>query len=122
MGTPQERKFQRFNLSYPVRVKFRSGDSTAEIDVVSRNISIGGLLLESGRPISLGSPIEFMITLTGPPMSRSITLEGAGRVVRLEKETKNKKKRKFGIAVACAQPVAQIEDYLSAASKTGWVH
>ena len=119
MGTPPERKFQRFNLSYPVHVKFRSGDSTAEIDVVSRNISIGGLLLESGRPISLGSPIEFMITLTGPPMSRSITLEGSGRVVRLEKDSK---KRRFGIAVACAQPVAQIEDYLSAASKNGWIN
>lgn len=91
----------------------------AEIDVVSRNISIGGLLLESGLPIPHGSPVEFMITLTGPPISRSISLEGSGRVVRLETDTKTSRSR---IAVECAQPVAQIQDYLSAASKNKWVN
>jgi len=113
MGTPPERKFQRFNLSYPVRVKFLSGDSMVEIDTVSRNMSIGGLLLESTCLIPYRSPVEFTITLTGLPISRLMKLGGAGEVVRLEPGAA---KDRFGIAIACAQPIYRIEDYLSAAS------
>jgi hypothetical protein len=113
MGTPPERKFQRFNLSYPVRVKFTSGYSIVEVDAVSRNISIGGLLLESPCLIPCRSPVEFTITLrTGLPNSRLIKLGGAGEVVRLEPGAANDR---FGIAVACAEPICH-EGYLSATS------
>jgi len=111
--TPPERKFQRFNLSYPVRVKFPSRYSVVEVDAVSRNISIGGLLLESTCLIPHRSPVEFTITLTGLPISRLIKLGGAGEVVRLESGTAE---GRFGIAVACAEPISHIEDYLSATS------
>ena len=113
MDTPQERKFQRFNLSYPVRVRFPSGSSMVEVEIVSRNISIGGLLLESTCMIPHGSSVEFTITLTGLPISRLIKLGGAGEVVRLEPGAA---KDRFGIAIECAQPIHRIEDYLSAAS------
>ena len=113
MDTPQERKFQRFNLSYPVRVRFPSGSSMVEVEIVSRNISIGGLLLESTCMIPHGSAVEFTITLTGLPISRLIKLGGAGEIVRLEPSAA---KDRFRIAIACAQPICRIEDYLSAAS------
>jgi len=112
MGTPPERKFQRFNFIYPARVKFPSGYSIVEVDTVSRNISIGGLLLESTCLIPYRSPVEFTITLTGLPISRLIKLGGAGEVVRLDRGAA---KDKFGIAVACAEPISHIEGYLSAA-------
>jgi|SRR5579864_2452893 len=57
------------------------------------------------------SPIEFTITLRGEPISRPIKLTGTGEVVRVEPgETVNG----FGIAIACSQPITQIEDYLTA--------
>jgi hypothetical protein len=112
-GTPPERKFQRFNLTYPVRVRFPSGDSIIEVDAVSRNISIGGLLLESTCLIPYRSLVKFTITLRGLPISRLIKLGGAGEVVRLEPGAANDR---FGIAVACAEPICHIEGYLSATS------
>jgi hypothetical protein len=41
----QKRKFRRFKLRYPVHVKFRSGELASELDTVSGNVSVGGLLL-----------------------------------------------------------------------------
>jgi hypothetical protein len=113
METPEERRFQRFDLSYPVHVKFPSGNATAEVDAVTRNISIGGLLLESTRRIPYRSPVEFEITLAGPPISRLFQLGGAGEVVRVEPGATTDR---FAIAVVCAQPIYQIEAYLSAAT------
>jgi hypothetical protein len=112
MSTPHERRFRRFNLSYQVHVRFPSGDSVAEVDAVSRNISICGLLLESTLPIPCRSQLEFTIIL-GDPIPRLIKLGGRGEVVRLEAGATT---NTFGIAVACAEPIHQIENYLPDAS------
>lgn len=110
MGASYERRFRRFDLSYPVHVKFASGNSVVEVDAVSRNVSLGGLLLDSTSPIPHGSQVEFMITL-GDAIPRLIILGGAGDVVRVDQR---KEANMFGIAVACAQPIHQIESYLPA--------
>ena len=108
MGAWCERKFRRFDLSYPVHVKFASGESTVEVDAVSRNVSLGGLLLDSKSPIPYGSQVEFTITLGGA-IPRLIILGGTGEVVRVDQW---EQESRFGIAVACAQPIHQIESYL----------
>ena len=111
MGASQERKFRRFNFECRVRVKFPSGDVTAEAGCFIRNISLGGLLLEAACSIPCGTPVEFIITVGGGTISRPVKLTGAGEVVRLEpKETPNK----FGIALAFSQPIAQMEYVLAA--------
>jgi PilZ domain len=102
MGTPQKRKFRRFNLEYLVHVRFPSGNAMAEVDAVTRNISLRGLLVESACLIPYRSPVEFSITLRGGPISRSIELTGAGKVVRVEP---GKTADGFGIAVACSHPL-----------------
>ena len=102
-GASYERKFQRFNLRLPVHVRFSSGEANA----ISNNISIGGLLLESNRLIPDHSGIEFTITVGGEA-PRSIILGGTGEVVRVERADPST----FRIAVACAQPLHQIERYL----------
>lgn len=108
MGPSYERRFRRFDLSYPVHVKFASGGSTVEIDAVSRNVSLGGLLLDATAVIPRGSRVEFTITLGGA-IPRLIILGGTGEVVRVDQfEDANR----FGIAVACIQPIHQIESYL----------
>ncbi len=108
MGASYERRFRRFDLSYPVHLKVASGDTKLEVDAVSRNVSLGGLLLDSTSPIPHGSRVEFTITLGGA-IPRLIVLGGTGEVVRVEQ---HEEENRFGIAVACAQPMQQIESYL----------
>jgi hypothetical protein len=82
-------------------VRFDSGNAVAEVDAVTKNISLGGLLLESACLIPCGSPVEFTITLQ--PMSR-VKLTGDGEVVRVEPaETAGG----FWIAVACSHPITE---------------
>ena len=113
MATPENRKYRRFNLKCPVHLTFRSGDSMMEVDTVSRDLSVHGLLLESNRVIPYRTPVEFTITLQAGPTARPIYLSGKGEVVRVGPgETANR----VGIAVECAEPIAQIGDHLSRAA------
>ena len=108
MGKPQERKFRRFKLQYLVQVRFPSGSAMAEIDAVTRNISVGGLLLESGCLIPYRSSVEFTITVEGGSISRPVKLTGAGKVVRVEA---GEMADGFGIAVACSESLTtQVND------------
>ena len=86
----------------------------AEVDAVSRNISQGGLLLESACLIPYRTPVELTITMRGRPISRPIKLTGTGEVVRVEP---GERAYAFGIAVACSQPMTQMEGYLTAGSE-----
>ena len=106
MRTLDKRKFRRFNLEYVVSLRFPSGDVMAEAGAVTRNISLGGLLLESASVIPYGTPVEFMITLRGGLISRPVKLTGAGQVVRVQP---GEAADKFAIAVACSQPITQLE-------------
>lgn len=110
MATQHERKFRRFKLKYHVRVSFQSGYASDTVEAVTRNISVGGLLLESARLIPYLCPVEFTITVQGGTVARPITLAGTGEVVRVEaRELADI----FGIAVACRQPITQLADYFA---------
>jgi hypothetical protein len=110
MHTLDKRKFRRFKLEYPVRVRFPSGDVVTEAGAVSRNISLGGLLLESACLIPYRTPVEFAITVRAGPIFRPVKLRGSGEIVRVEPgETADK----FAIAVECSQPITQIEHVLA---------
>jgi PilZ domain-containing protein len=101
---PRERRFRRFNLEQLVHVRFDSGNAKAEVDAVTKNICLGGLLLESACLIPCGSSVEFTIGLQRGPMSPLLKLTGSGKVVRVEPaETAGG----FGIAVECSQPITE---------------
>jgi len=111
MDTRQERKFRRFDLEWSAHVKFPSGDPIAEIDAVTRNISHCGLLLESASLIPHRTSVEFTITVPGRSTSQPINITGTGEVVRIEpRETAER----FGIAVACSNPLTLMERHLPA--------
>lgn len=78
---PRERKFRRFSLRYPVHVEFHSGNSVLELDAVSNNVSIGGMLLETASLIPPHSLVSFVMTVQGGPVLRPIQLKGEGEVV-----------------------------------------
>lgn len=103
----QQRRFRRFNLRYPVRVKFHVGTAVAELDAVSNNVCIGGLLLETARRIPPHSLVSFVMTVQGGPVIRPIQLTGEGEVVRVEPRTSA---AGFAVAVECKRPVTQITD------------
>jgi hypothetical protein len=105
-----ERKHRRFSLRYPVFVKFTSGSSTQELPAFSRNLSIGGLLLEAPAAIPQDCPISFTLTVKQQKAVRPIQLAGEGRVVRVESA---KEDGKFTIAVECSRPISELE-YLAA--------
>lgn len=80
----------------------------AEVDAVIRNISLGGLFLESASPVPPRSPVEFTIIVRGGSISRPIKLKGVGEVVRVGPGGST---NRFGIAVACKQPLSQIQHH-----------
>jgi hypothetical protein len=105
----EERRHRRYNLSYPVRLVLRSGDILSDIEAMSRNVSIGGLLLETTSMIPYGSEVAFVITVKGNPVVRPIDLVGEGNVVRVEATSESA----IRIAVQCKNAIAHIEDYFS---------
>jgi hypothetical protein len=110
-SSPQERKYRRFRLQYPVRVKVHSAALIAEFEAVSRDISICGLLLETSSMIPQHTPVSFIVTVEGSELGRPIQLVGEGKVVRVDPKAAEEV---FAIAVECARPITQIDHYLEA--------
>ena len=106
---PQERKYRRFSLQYPVRVKVHSAELMVEFEAVSRNISIGGLLLETASMIPQHTPVSFIVTVEHSELGRPIHFAGEGRVVRVDPKAAEEV---FAIAVECARPITQIDRHL----------
>ena len=109
MGERQERKYRRFKMGYPVRVTFQAGGPVVEVESISKNVSIGGLLLESTSMIPEHTPVTFIIRIEGERSGRPIYLAGEGQTVRVESVGEA-----FAIAVECETVITQLEDYLPA--------
>lgn len=107
---PQERKHRRFSLQYPVRLKIHSADSMVELDAVSRNISIGGLLLETSSMIPQHTPVSFVVTAWSADIVRPIQFVGEGEVVRVYAKTAE---QAFAIAVECKRPITRSDEPLA---------
>jgi len=60
-----------------VRVMLQSDGSLSQIEAISRNVSICGLLLEARLPIPQDNEVSFVMTLQGKTMTHPIKLVGA---------------------------------------------
>ena len=109
----RQRKHRRFDLCYPVQVKFRRGQFSAEIAATTRNVSIGGMLLQAASEIPQDTPIRFVMTIQGGPVVRPIRVTGEGKVVRVERGSPE---QEFAIAVQCLSRVTQLRQCLPTAS------
>lgn len=108
----KQRKYRRFNLHYPVLVKFQQGHFPAEIETTSKNVSIGGLLLQASAEIPPHTRVSFTMIIQGGRAVRPIHVIGEGNVVRVERGSQE---QEFAIAVQCLTPVTQIRQSLPAA-------
>jgi hypothetical protein len=105
----QERKYRRYNLKCPVLMTFQSGGSTAAVEGVSKNVSIGGLLVRSSSMIPQYAPVTFTIHVVGEQTGRPIQLGGEGHVVRVESRAAD---GTYWIAVQCRTAIIHLEEYL----------
>lgn len=105
---PQGRRYRRFKLKYPVRLLFPTDDGISSVNTFSRDVSIGGLSLRCPVSIPEHSAVSFVMSLRGRTL-RPIELMGEGEVVRVEH---GGIEGEFSIAVACRNPITQIEPYL----------
>jgi hypothetical protein len=105
------RRYRRFNLEFPVLIKFQSISHTDQIEAVSKNVSVGGLLVRSSLMIPEHAHVTFVLTVHGEEAVRPIHLAGEGEIVRVQREEAN---AAFVMAVKCKAPVTQLEEYLPA--------
>jgi PilZ domain len=101
-----KRKYLRFNLSYPVRLRLQDPGVSSEIQAISRNVSIGGLLLETSSAIPKDSQVSFVMAIEGNQVVHPIELIGEASVVRVEVMPGSA----FRVALECKNPIEQIEN------------
>jgi len=82
--------------------------SVSSFDTVSRNVSLGGMLLDSKTPVPKDSSVFLTMTLGGQPMNRTLQITAEGRVVRLAEDESG-----FAIAVEFTRPLSRIEHLLT---------
>ena len=108
MGNRQERKHRRFHLECPVCVTFQAAGSVSELETISENVSIGGLLVKSAAMIPEHTPVTFIINVQGEQAVHPICLVGEGKIVRVESSG-----AAFAVAIKCEVPITQLDDYLA---------
>jgi hypothetical protein len=106
-GRP-ERKHRRFLASYPVELKVYSEGTASDLQAITQNVSVGGLLLVTASPVPNHCPVDFVMTLHGGQLIRPIRVVGQGEVVRVEPLGPG---AGFAVAIKCKR---EIERNLSA--------
>jgi PilZ domain len=105
---PEERKHRRFALRCPVRVRFYFGNSVSvsELEAVSDNISLSGLLLQANSPIPQARKVSFTVMVRGHQTVGPSELTGEGEVVRVEPHRSG---TGFAFAIECKSAMSALE-------------
>jgi len=102
----QTRKYRRYRLQAPVKVSFPLGDSVLELSAVTRDVSEGGMLVESNVPLPRDSHVFLSMNVQSRDEERTVFLQGHGAVVRVEQERSN-----YVIALRCTRPLCEVESH-----------
>ena len=109
----KERRHHRFDLQFPVCLSFPSGGTIRELEAISENVSIGGLLLKADDQIPPRTRVSLTMEVKSPESQRPVRLVARGEVVRVEALGPG---GGFAIAVQCQQPITAMKGHLPAAS------
>ena len=107
----KERRHRRFDLQFPVSLSFPSEGAVRELEGISRNVSIGGLLLKVNDPVPVRTRVSLPMEVQGPWTGRPVRLRGEGEVVRVERLESG---AGFAIAIACNRPIAELKQHVPA--------
>lgn len=105
---PGQRKHRRYDLQCPVRLQLPQMPSVSSLDTANRNVSLGGMLLDSKIPVPKDSWVFLTMTCGEQAMNRTLQITAAGRVVRLAEDESG-----FAISVEFARPLSRIEHLLT---------
>jgi hypothetical protein len=106
------RRYRRFDLHFPVFLKFYVAGAIREIKAQSQNVSIGGLLLKTDEDISLGTQVKLTMELRSFNGGRPVHLLAEGKVVRVEPLAA---RAGYEMAIECRRPITEVWDDLPAA-------
>ena len=107
----KERKYRRFELHFPVSLSYPWDGVVHEMETISKNVSVGGLLVTASDQVPLHTPVSLTMNVVGPRFRRPVRLSGEGEVVRVESLGPAEG---FAIAVECKSPIKEIENHLPA--------
>jgi PilZ domain len=110
---PEKRKHRRFVVRYPVQVRFHFGNSVSELQAVSDNVSLGGLLLQADSPLPQSHPVSFIVRVRGHHIVGPRELGGEGEVVRVEPHRSG---TGFAIAIKCKRAISELEPDLASSA------
>jgi hypothetical protein len=108
----KERKHRRFPLQFPVALSFPSGGAVRELTGISKNVSVGGLLLRANDPVPVRTQVNLTMAVQDSRLRHPVRLLGKGEVVRVERLESG---AGFAIAIECKRPLTEVENHLQAA-------
>jgi hypothetical protein len=111
---PQERRHRRFSLCYPVAVKVNVGSASSEIQAVSNNLSLGGILMHADSALPPYCHVKFIMTVQEHHIIGPTKIAGEGEVIRVQPHHSG---TGFAIAVRCDRPPSAMEGFLSSTAR-----
>jgi PilZ domain len=108
---PQERRYRRFSLCYPVAVKVDLGSASSEIQAVSNNLSLGGILVHADSALPQHCHVNFIMTVQDHNIIGPTKIVGQGEVIRVQPHHSG---TGFAIAVRCEHPPSAMGGFLPA--------
>jgi hypothetical protein len=102
MGDSSRRRYQRFAFRYRISVRLGGQGSGVQLEGITKNVSVGGILLESSTPVPRGSAVSFAIVAQTEMAIHPIEFIGEGKVVRVEADPKT---AGYSIALKCIEPI-----------------
>jgi PilZ domain len=102
MSVLDRRSHARFALRCRAQVEFTFVGTSSRLDCVTRNVSIGGLLIESPALVPEHMSVNFSITADGRQMVPALEFTGAGEVVRVQPDPSGEG---CVVAIKAARPI-----------------
>lgn len=103
------RKYRRFDLQFPVSLFCSAGEVARRIEGTSKNVSLGGLLVNTREQLPLGTKVGLTMELSGRSTRRTIRLSAEGEVVRVEPAHAESD---YSIAVKCEGLISELRNRL----------
>jgi hypothetical protein len=103
---PTARRHSRFELKFPVSLNFESQGVVRELQAVSENVSIKGLLLKVRDRVPPRTSVSLTMEVRGPWFHRPVRLVAKGVVVRSEPL---RTADGFALAIECQRPLVEMK-------------
>ena len=88
MNATDKRRARRFPMQLPVSIKPEQSKAGAQL-VQTRDVSSSGIYFEFQTPMTIGTSVEFLMTLPEPlTKGTPVRIRCIGKVVRVEPDSK----------------------------------